>query len=417
MRRLSDSAEAMREVLAFRNIRYARAQRFAPAEPLPFAGCVDKERRGPVPPQNPSRYEPLMGPMEPLVQSEDCQVLSVFTNGLTGRRPVMIWFHGGAFVTGGGELPWYDGTRLAAEQAIVVVSVTARLGALGHLCLGDHDGGIGPSPATTDQLAAVEWVHRHVDQFGGDPDNITLFGQSAGGFAVEIMVRWGLGPHVKGAVIQSGFIKETGLVYTREDARRQAEAFESLIGRPPHSLTIPDMLAAQVAFAQSMGAPLVWAPVRPDVEAPFGIPLLAGMTRHDNLPYVLMEQGIAEPSPPHFDAFAAEVERRNDVDIAQQNRSLLEEAISHGARGWEYEFCWDVPESGWGSPHCIELPFLLGDREAWQGARMLRGADWNLLDARGRQLRAVWASFARDHDPGRGWIAYDPATKPINRIG
>jgi para-nitrobenzyl esterase len=407
----------MQEALAFRNIQYARASRFAAAELLSFDGLVQQRARGPLAPQNPSRYEPLLGALAPLAQAEDCQVLSIFTPALSGRRPVMIWFHGGAFITGGGELPWYDGTLLAGEQDVVVACVTSRLGVLGHLCLDGRDGGTeGPSPATTDQMAAIEWVHRQIDQFGGDPDDITLFGQSAGGFAIEIMLRWGLGAHVKGAIIQSGFIKENGLVYKREDAVRQADAFTALAGRPPRSLSVAELLDAQQALTRQVGASLIWAPVRPDVERPIGIPIVAGVTHHDTLPYILMERGIDEPQPLHFEMFAAEIQRRNDAEITAANCEILDEAFANGGKGWLYEFCWDVPESGWGAPHCIDLPYLLGDREVWSCAAILRGADWDLLNRRGRSVRTAWASFAHIRSPGAGWIEYDPASRPVNRL-
>src|SRR3954466_15976830 len=98
---------------AYRNIRYAVAERFGPAEAVPFDGMVDDRERGPVSPQNPSRFDAIIGPPAPLAQSEDCQVRSGFTPRASGRRPVVVWFHGGASITGGGELPWYDGGRLA----------------------------------------------------------------------------------------------------------------------------------------------------------------------------------------------------------------------------------------------------------------------------------------------------------------
>lgn len=407
----------MTEIFAFRNIRYARAERFKAAALMPFEGPDARRPRGPVPPQYPSRYEPLLGRQPSLAQTEHCQVLSVFTANLKGRRPVMIWFHGGGFLTGGGELPWYDGFKLAAEQDVVIVCVTARLGVLGYLCLSERDGGdAGPSPATTDQMAAIEWVHRNIDEFGGDPNNITLFGQSAGGFAIEVMLRWGLGSHVKGAIIQSGFINEVGLVYKRADALQQAEAFTKLLGRSPHLSPLSELLDAQHALARQVGAPLIWAPIKPDHEKPVRIPIIAGATHHDTLPYILMERSISEPSPEHFEILSEEIQRRNDIEITKPNCALLDEVVENGVKSWLYEFRWHVPESGWGAPHCIELPFLLGDQEAWSSAAILHGADWDLLKRRGAHMRAAWASFARNGNPGSDWTEYDPVSTSVNRI-
>lgn len=403
----------MEDRLAYRNIQYANAERFAPAELVPFQGPAVEQGRGPVPPQNRSRFDVLLGPQAPLEQAEDCQVLSVFTPGSANTHPVMIWFHGGACITGGGELPWYDGSHLSVEQDVVVVSVTARLGALGYLVLNDiHQ----PSPATTDQLTAIEWVNRYIDQFGGDPDNITLVGQSAGGFAIEVMLRWGIGSHVKGAIIQSGFIKQEGLVYKHEDVVKQAESFKSLLGCDPRSVSVTELLAAQERFASQAGAAEIWAPVRPEDERNISIPLISGLTRHDTLPFILFENGIGQPSPEHFDTFADETERRNCADVLRGAQETLDDALAHGQKCWLYEFGWEIPESGWGAPHCIELPFLFGGRNAWAATPILRGADWDTIERKGQHLRAVWASFARSRDPGADWVGYDTSARISNRF-
>ncbi|MGC7100677.1 carboxylesterase family protein [Amycolatopsis lurida] len=406
----------MEGTLAFRGIRYARADRFGPAEVLPFQGADPESPRGPVPPQNPSRFNVLLGPPAALDQDEDCQFLSVFTSGLSGRRPVMIWFHGGAFITGGGELPWYDGTLLAAEQDVVVVSVTARLGALGYLFPEGEGAAERPSPATTDQMAAIEWVHRNIESFGGDPDDITLFGQSAGGFSLEVMLRWGLGPYVRAAIIQSGFIGQPSLSHDPASVTRQAADFVALLGKDPRSSSTAELLSAQVEFARRAGTVEVWGPVRPSEEKRIEVSLLAGWTRHDTFPYVAMENGVFEPYPRHLETFSEEVRRRNHHEIAVGTFEVLDEVVNGGQPAWLYEFDWEIPASGWGAPHCIELPFLLGDRHAWRAAPMLRGADWQRVEQQSRHLRAVWASFARHRRPGDEWIQYDPVTRTANSI-
>lgn len=419
----------MNESYAYRNIRYAKAERFAAAELLPFEGIDPHRARGPVPPQNPSRFDILLGAPAPLEQTEDCQVLSVFTPSTDGRRPVMVWFHGGASITGGGELPWYDGTLLATEQDVVVVTVTARLGALGFLSLNDRGDRSGqndradyqgirrdaeqgqPSPATTDHAAALEWVHRYIDQLGGDPDNITVFGQSAGGYALEVLLRWGLGTHIKGAIIQSGFLSQSSIQYHHAEVTHQAEDFIAFLGRNPQELSTEEILTAQAAYAQHLGKVEVWAPVRPAVETPITIPVIAGFTTHDTLPFLLLPHGITTPGPADLDLFGDVMRLENDASVLQGNYRLLDDAVAHGQGAWHYEFNTGVPQAGWGAPHCIELPFLLGDRYAWQDAPMLKGADWDVIDRQGGCLRSAWASFARHHTPGDSWTPYDPATR------
>lgn len=402
--------------LAFRGIRYATAERFGSAKLLAFQGIDPERPRGPVPPQNPSRFDVLLGPPAPLEQSEDCQVLSVFTPEQAGRRPVMIWFHGGAFITGGGELPWYDGTHFAAEHDVVVVSVTARLGVLGYLVPDSSATGEQPSPAMTDQMVAIEWVRRNIELFGGDPRNITLFGQSAGGFSVEVMLRWGLGPHVRGAIIQSGFIKQPSLTHDRASMARQAADFVTLLGKDPRSSSVEELLSAQAEFARQAGTVEVWGPIRPPSEKPIQMPLLAGWTRHDTLPYILMDNNIFEPQPEHFDQFAREVAHRNHNEISEGTFELLDDAVAHDHPAWLYEFDCIIPTAGWGSPHCIELPFLLGDHQAWSAAPIIRGVDSQALEEQGRRVRSVWTSFARHRAPSSGWRRYDPTTRTVNQI-
>ena len=110
-------------------------------------------------------------------QSEDAFHVNVWTPSLTGSRPVLFWIHGGAWVTGGGALPWYRGANLAKNGDVVVVTVSYRLGALGTLYLpGVTDGNM----AVGDLLAALKWTKDNIAAFGGDSDNITVAGQSAG---------------------------------------------------------------------------------------------------------------------------------------------------------------------------------------------------------------------------------------------
>jgi para-nitrobenzyl esterase len=123
------------QMLRFPGIRYGTAERFAqPVRADQHADTVDATRPGPICPQLPSRLEPVYGPQwnQP-PQSEDCLYLAITTPDLTGNRPVMVWVHGGGYMTGGGTLPMYDGGRLAADGDVVVVSINYRLGALGYL--------------------------------------------------------------------------------------------------------------------------------------------------------------------------------------------------------------------------------------------------------------------------------------------
>jgi para-nitrobenzyl esterase len=140
--------------------------------------------------------------------SEDCLYLNVWTPAADdARRPVMVWIHGGAFTSGSGGVPWYHGTRFA-QWGTVVVTLNYRLGPFGFLHLGDLGGeafaGSG-NAGILDQVAALRWVHDNIAAFGGDPDNVTVFGESAGAMSVGTLLGM---PAARGlfakAILQSG---------------------------------------------------------------------------------------------------------------------------------------------------------------------------------------------------------------------
>ncbi|QTH22071.1 carboxylesterase family protein [Rhizorhabdus wittichii] len=391
----------------FRGIRYATADRFQPAELLGFEGLDGDRGRGPVSPQDPSRLDMIMGPAAQLAQSEHCQVLSVFTPSLDGRRPVMVWLHGGAFVSGGGELPWYDAARLSAEQDVVVVTVTYRLGAFGFLQFADT---AGPSPGTSDQVAALQWVHRHIGQFGGDPDNVTLFGHSAGGASIEAILQWGHASLVRRAILQSGNARTHRR--TREEADKVAQMFVGLAGTDPRLLAEDEILPIQRELSRGRHFAFDWWPTSPDVPAEFAVDLMAGWTRDDGLPFLMLADQ-ARPGPDTLSSYSDRIGPANAM-FSVGSHAAAQAAVAAGRRAWLYRFDWEAPASHLGAPHCIELPFLLGEPEAWAAAPMLAGASWHEIDSLGAGLRAAWASFARGDGPGDAWRACSDADQPLN---
>jgi para-nitrobenzyl esterase len=197
----------------FRGIPYARPPvgplRFRPPErPDSWSGVRDATRFGPAAPQNLG----LLGPVFSLGithTDEDCLFLNIWTPGLDGgRRPVLVWIHGGAFVLGAGSQSLYDGSVLARRGDLVVVTINYRLGALGFLYLRRLSGGRLPASGNEgllDQIAALHWVRDEIAAFGGDPDNVTIFGESAGAMSCTALLG---APRARGlfhrAILQSG---------------------------------------------------------------------------------------------------------------------------------------------------------------------------------------------------------------------
>jgi para-nitrobenzyl esterase len=165
----------------FKGIRYATAARFdAPVAVAGWDGELDATVYGPQCPQLFGMLEQALGGSS-LPSREDCLRLNVFTPGCDhAARPVIVWVHGGAFTTGTGSMPWYDGSQLARRGDVVVVTINYRLGALGFS--GRTNAGL------RDQVLALEWVQAQIAAFGGDPGNVTLAGESAGGSSLVALM-------------------------------------------------------------------------------------------------------------------------------------------------------------------------------------------------------------------------------------
>ena len=217
------------DLAVFRGIPYARPpigpRRFGPPEPAEsWTGTRDATRFAPSASQNGA----LIGPIMSLGigrTSEDCLYLNVWTPAADRRRrPVLVWIHGGAFVLGAGSQMLYDGAALARRGDVVVVTINYRLGAFGFLRLRDRFGQRLPATGNEgllDQLAALEWVRDEIEAFGGDPGQVTIFGESAGSMSCATLL--GL-PRAHGlfhrAILQSG---GANFVWPREIASRLSE--------------------------------------------------------------------------------------------------------------------------------------------------------------------------------------------------
>ncbi|MGH3722641.1 MAG: carboxylesterase family protein [Mycobacterium sp.] len=369
-------------------IRYATANRFEPPQPV----TDDSPASGAICPQAPSRLEGVMGRANPrLPQSEDCLNLAVVTPACDdARRPVMVWLHGGAFVSGGGLQSWYDGARLCEEQGVVVVSVNYRLGAFGFLHLdGVSQGNLG----LLDQLEALRWVQRRIADYGGDPSNVTVFGQSAGGLSTALLLGMA---EARGlfhrAVVQSGPLMSTL-------RPRQAEEFGrelvKELGADPRCVA-PDQLlrATKEAVGRRIRSPffIPFAPVL-GVYPVAAEPLTVDGDGRDVMYGFVREEVTAFGVPLPVAALPSK------LIFGRHMRRFRKGLVATGSRVCSYRIDWRPMGSPFGATHCVELPLLLGDRESWNMAPLLGDTPWDEVDRFGRAVRAAWASFARDGTP------------------
>ena len=414
---------------------------------------VDATAHGAVAPQDPfvPRSFRADGP-----ESEDCLTLDVRTPAADdGRRPVMFWIHGGGFSHGSGSQSPYCGGPLAERGDVVVVNINYRLGALGYLYLAGHGGdewGAAANAGQLDQIAALEWVRDNIEFLGGDPDNVTIFGQSAGAAAVATLLAM---PSARGlfhkAIAQSGTANRLG---DTAFATAMATRFLDRLGIPdaaPSALRaaeVADMLQAQgprgplspVVDGESL-------PVNPLVAVRDGvardIPLMIGTARDEHKLYVPADRPpideteltkqVAAILPRRAADRAAEV-----VEIYRSSRAerglpatahdivdavatgsrfrfpaiqLAEAQVAHRPDTYLYQVDWESPARGGalGACHGVELALVFGtigtdrnDRLAGSGP-----AAETLMP----KMMDAWLSFARSGSPGHdgigSWPAYD----------
>ena len=426
------------DLVEFLGVRYARAARFAAPEPEePWAGIREAVERGPTAPQLPARVAAVTGPSpdDGTPQDEDCLYLDVrapaaaLSDGVP--RPVLVWLHGGAYVIGSAATSWYDTARLVADGDVVTVNVGYRLGVLGWLAApGLSDGNLG----LLDQLAALRWVRDRIAAFGGDPGQITAMGQSAGAHSIAcLMTVPEARPLFRRAILQSGQLG-LGLSSPSRAARVAGYVTEGVDGADPATAGVDALLAAQrhamiraagpggldssPAFAPTAGVPPLTAGVTWADAASAGHDVLVGSTADEAETFVRISPALHRlrglPVLGRVAGAGSALATRRVFGAPAER--FADDAALAGARTFSYRFAWRAPASGLGACHCIELPFLFGAREAWEGAPMLRGADWDAdVEPLGAVMRAAWLRFVRTGNPSTDalpWPSHTPGRGP-----
>lgn len=345
------------DVYNFRGIEYAQSKRFHMPEPVaPWEGVKDALNYGYGCPEmtyslrERQDLDLLIVPGRIWAVSENCQNLNVWTKSISpsAKRPVMVWLHGGGFFGGSAtHLYSYDGYEMANENDVVVVTVNHRLNMLGFLDLSaygtqyQHSGNAGMA----DLVAALQWVCDNVANFGGDPDNVTIYGQSGGGGKVTTLMQM---PSADGlyhrAIIQSGVMR---MAKSSDSARQLTAKTVEVLGLNSQNITEIETMdydivasAIKKASAELGGSPMgMWAPV-PDGEYFVGAPLNVGFrpeTRH--IP-VMVGHCLAE-----FPSCLPKGDKTQWTD--EQRFNCLKESFGDGAEEVKSEFIKAYPEVDW----------------------------------------------------------------------
>jgi len=474
----------LRGIRVFRGIPFALppvgARRFrGPEAPEPWTGTLEATRPGPVAHQ---ASLPLMSFLNAggARQSESCLHLNVWTPGLdTAKRPVLVWIHGGGFLIGAGSTRVYDGHSLAQRGDLVVVTINYRLGALGYLNLaslgGDEFAGAS-NAGIRDQIAALEWVQENIERFGGDADNVTVCGQSAGAMSIGAL----LGAPRARKLFHRG-ICQSGAAHNVNDAERAtevAEVFLGELGGPPRTIDalaripVERLLKAQGAVNRRLSnlkdlmsfLPVVDGDLIP--EQPIDairrgdardIPLLIGTTLDEWKLFTAIDSGVPTIGEvplvelfhdllPDVASFAPEpdaaawqyreaVRQRGGKTSAfevwsafQSSRvfhfpaTVLAESQSRaGGSAYTYLFTWRPPalRRRFGAFHGIDIPFVFGLTSHPVAAPLTGLAPSATRLA--RRMQNAWAAFARtgcpDHLTLPDWEPYDTSTRATMVFG
>ncbi|MEL7680282.1 carboxylesterase family protein [Citromicrobium bathyomarinum] len=452
-------------VNVFRGVRYAAStegRRFQrAADPQPWSQPLEATRFGSECPQIPSPDVPVFASWANTVgTSEDCLFLNVWTRGLGDgkKRPIMVWLHGGGYVTGSGSSNGYDGSRLAERGDVVVVTLNHRLNALGYSYLS----GLTDDPKYADSgnlgsldiVRALEWVRDHADAIGGDAGNVTIFGESGGAAKVStLMAMEGARGLFQRAIAQSGsmslsgFTPRVGTPLAKDlMATAGASSVEELAAMP-----IEDFIAAMMksrsrgAFYRPVvdGRSLTRQPYAPDANpVSADIPLLVGTNNNE----MRLQGGLGSPEnftltweqlPAKLKAFTgdADVEEviagmraaHPDYDASDvffqvatfrnyRGTALLqaERKSAQAAPVYMYRLDWKTPVEGGRleTPHALDIAFVFDNVAR---STSYTGPDTAETQRMADLMADAWIAFARTGNPNTPalpqWPTYDMQTR------
>ena len=445
----------------------------APRPATPWTGVRNATAFGPAAPQNPP-VGSLTGEV-PLPHDEDCLTLNVWTPATDGaRRPVLVWIHGGGFTSGSGSEPLYSGAALARRGDVVVVTINYRLGVLGFLAhpgLADEEfAGAQGNWGLLDQAAALGWVRDNIGAFGGDPANVTVFGESAGSMSVcDLMALPSAAGLFHRAIAQSGPPSATTMDRAEEHAAKLMAELGCADPAQLRAVPVEALLSAQQGvLSPRAGGGLALVPVTDGASLPTDparafasgtaarIPLLIGTNRDEAKLFMVADPKNRDPdedvllrridrafgasgiklSPQRaIDAYRAARRARGESTTPRVLWSAIESdrmfrigsvraATAHARlqpATYAYLFTWESPgmRGALGACHALEIPFVLGNLDAPAMDRFAGSGP--AATALSEQMMDAWLAFARGGDPAHAglpdWPAYEESARSTMVFG
>lgn len=426
--------------LEFRGIRFALAERFADPSDLHISGEIDATNYGPISPQVPGFLEQTVG-LDASSMSDDCLFLNVYTPPQAtpeSKLPVLFWIHGGAYTNGAGSLSWYHGSRLASRDC-VVVTINYRLGIFGFLG--------GSNLGVKDMVSALRWTNRYISHFGGNPENVTIFGESAGGSAVVSLLAtpsaetlfhkaWAMSPSIGQLRNKERAEQIEKIIYSQTTASDISEL---------KSMKFEQLLEIQNAVLAMSSTEYDWFSPTEDTDSiPSSIlkaassspkPFVIGTNKDENKLWAAFDPTASEKTEedwhqhlqkifgtkqdnakqiyeslrpgesPHFLISAV----NTDVGFRARAWSLVDERVQNGMPSWMYWFTWQTPAFGGilGSCHALDIPFAFDNLDA-PGGEMLTGDEPERYALSTRFADEI-AQFARHSHPT--WSQYDAVSR------
>lgn len=446
----------------WRGIPYAKQPlgelRFLAPQPVEaWTGVKDATKFGHICPQTKRATK------DPNERGEDCLSLNVWSPAADGKkRPVMVWIHGGGFLVGSGSSELYDGSNMAKNGDVVVVTINYRLGAWGFLYFDELKGnskGFDNNLGIRDQVAALQWVKENIAAFGGDPEQVTIFGESAGAISVMTLMNT---PSAKGlfkrAIAESGAPES---LWTPKIATEITTRYMKLMGLGPNDLdklqTLPaDTLVAAMdrLFSELMKEQTTVKVLAPTVDGTFlpkdlltgiksgqaaGIELMIGTNKDEATLLSLKKIGVTPRNARELAPYLAnvEVDARKKIVASYKkypHRSGVMAMTTDGvfvmpcirytdmqnkfATTYMYRFEWSSPllrMIGLNSCHGLEMPFVFGNIDHGLGKLFTAGANRKTVRRISQQMQESWLNFARygNPDPNKksAWLKYDPTDR------